>query len=316
MICLGIESTAHTFGAGIVDEKGKILANCLDSFRSRSSGIIPHQAAEHYQRIGKRIIHQTLQKAKISQKDLSLIGFSAGPGLPPCLLAGFKFASSLAKELNLPLVGINHCAAHLSIGKLLTKAEDPLYLYISGVNTQLIVEEKNRYKILGETLDLGLGNALDKFGREIGLGFPAGPEIEKLAKKGKLISLPYLVKGMDVSFSGLITYISGLYQKGYSKEDLSYSFQETAFAMVTEVAERALAYTEKEELLLVGGVAANQRLGEMLKTMAKERGARFSLCPLEYCGDNGAMIAWEAVLRFKTGNYLGEIKPYWRIDQV
>ncbi|MBI4983018.1 UGMP family protein, partial [Candidatus Woesearchaeota archaeon] len=162
---------------------------------------------------------------------------------------------------------------------------DPCYLYVSGVNTQIVVYDGGKYRVVGETLDIGLGNMLDKFGRLLGLGFPAGPQIEELAKKGKYVELPYVVKGMDTSFSGILTRVKQLYEKGISKEDLCYSVQETCFAMLTEVVERAIAHTEKKELLLVGGVGTNKRFCEMLEIMCQERGCKFYKVPLSLAGD-------------------------------
>ncbi|HHF42320.1 MAG TPA: UGMP family protein, partial [Candidatus Aminicenantes bacterium] len=205
--------------------------------------------------------------------------------------------------------------AHLSIGKKINNLEDPVYLYVSGVNTQAIVFDGGKYRVMGETLDIGLGNMLDKFGRLLGLGFPAGPKIEGLAKKGKYVELPYTVKGMDVSFSGILTKVKQLYEQGISKEDLCFSIQETCFAMMTEVSERALAHTGKKELLLVGGVGANKRFCEMLRIMCEERGAKFFKVPMELVKDNGAMIAWEGYLRKDEYGDVG-VKTFWRIDEV
>lgn len=252
-------------------------------------------------------------------KDIGLISFSASPGLSPPLVVGLKFARELAKQHNLPLVAVNHSVSHLTIGDLICGVKDPVYLYVSGPNTQVIAYAGKRYRIFGETLDLGLGNMLDKFAREIGLGFPGGPKIEKLAA-GKYIELPYSVKGMDVSFAGMLTKALRFFKEGSSKEDLCFSLQETAFAMLAEVAERAMAHTDKKELLLIGGVAANKRLAQMLDIMCKERGATFHAVPLEYSGDQGVMIAWQGILQFKAGNKVdpdkADINPYERIDEV
>ena len=168
---------------------------------------------------------------------------------------------------------------------------------------------------MGETLDIGLGNLLDKFGRVVGLGFPAGQKIEELAKKGKYVELPYTVKGMDMSFSGILTKVQQLHNKGISVEDLCFSLQETCFAMLAEVVERAMANTDKKELLLVGGVGANKRFCEMLDIMCKERGAVFFKVPIDLAGDQGAMIAWEGVLRRNESEDM-EINPHWRTDEV
>src|SRR5574341_350048 len=192
--CLGIESTAHTFGVGIVSFDGKIIANEKDTFTTTEGGLIPSDVAKHHEQLKDEILERALKSAKLTMKDVSLISFSASPGLPPCLLVGLKFAKELAKKHNLPLVGVNHSICHLTIGDLICKVKDPVYLYVSGPNTQVIAFAGGKYRIFGETLDVGLGNMLDKFARELGLGFPGGPKIELLAK-GKYVELPYGVKG-------------------------------------------------------------------------------------------------------------------------
>ena len=187
----------------------------------------------------------------------------------------------------------------------------------------LTLSSGNKYRIFGECLSIGIGNALDKFGREIGLGFPSGPKIEELAKKGKYVELPYVVKGMDVEYSGIITKAIQLYKQGVKKEDLCFSLQETMFAMLAEVSERALAHTDKNELLLIGGVAANKRLIEMLEIMCKERSCKFEVVPMRWSGDNASMIAWTGILDYKKNKKYYEnldikkiidINPKWRID--
>jgi len=315
MPLLGVESTAHTFGLGIVDNTGEILANVKDSFTSPDHGMIPPEIAEHHTAVAEKVLNQAFEEAKVQWKDIDLISYSAGPGLDPALWAGYNKAKEWANSHHKKLVGVNHCCAHLSIGKLWNKLKDPCYLYVSGVNTQIIVQEGGKYRILGETLDIGLGNMLDKFARELQLGFPGGPQIEQLAKKGKYVELPYVVKGMDVSFSGILTRVKQLLEKEISQEDLCFSVQETCFAMCTEVAERALAHSEKKELLLVGGVGANKRFCEMLNIMCRERGASFHLVPPDLATDNGAMIAWEGFLRKDELGDL-EVKPQWRTDEV
>jgi len=251
-------------------------------------------------------------------EDINLISYSHGPGLSPALIVGKDFAKSLALNYKKDIIGVNHCIAHLTIGNLVTSAKDPVYLYVSGVNTQVIALAGGKFRIFGETLDIGLGNALDKFGREAGLGFPAGPVIEKLALKGKYIELPYTVKGMDVSFAGLVTKTKQLLDSGISKEDLCFSMQETCFAMLAEVSERAMAHCDKNELLLIGGVGANKRLSSMLQKMCDEREAKFYVVPLEYAGDQAAMIAWQGILEFNAGRRDSKIDiyPYERVDDV
>jgi glycoprotease/Kae1 family metallohydrolase len=172
---------------------------------------------------------------------------------------------------------------------------------------------------MGETLDLALGNAIDMVAREFGLPSPGGPEIEKLALKGKYIPLPYVVKGCDLSFSGIVTKAIDLFKSGTRKEDIAYSLQEVCFSMIAEVTERVLAHTGKNEVLLVGGVAANKRLRKILSIMCEERGAKMYVVPKEYSGDNAVMIAWTGLLAYKSGwkpNFKDKILPKWRIDEV
>lgn len=318
MICLGIESTAHTFGVGIMDDKGNVLASEKAVYTTKEGGMIPDVVAGHSREHADEVLLKALKKANLAMDSMDLISYARGPGLSPCLLVGRNKAVELAKAYNKPLAGINHCVAHLTIGKLMTGTKDPVYLYVSGVNTQVIALEGKKYRIFGETLDLALGNAMDKLGRAIGLGFPAGPKIEELARKGKLVNLPYAVKGMDASFSGIVTKAEQLLKKGIPIEDICYSFQEVCFAMMIEVTERALAHTGKNEVVLIGGVAANKRFCEMLKIMCSERKADFEIVSMEYCSDNGAMIAWQGILeKDKTIKpEEADIKPYERTDEV
>ena len=315
MICLGLESTAHTIGFALITDKGKVLAENNKTFTTEQGGIIPTEAANHHKQHYKQLLNKTLKDAKLTFKDINLISFSQSPGLAPSLVVGKNIALDLSKKHKIKLVGVNHICAHLEIGKLLTKAKDPVFVFTSGANTQIIAHEE-KYRIFGEALSTGLGNALDKFGRIINLGFPAGPKIEQLAKKGKFVELPYVIKGMDVEFSGVLTRATQLYQKGISKEDLCYSIQETGFAMLTEVTERAIAHCNKKEVLLIGGVAANKRLCKMLNDMCKARKAKFYPCPIKYCGDNATMIAWQGILEKDKKQTDFDIKPRLRIDEI
>ncbi len=315
MNILGIESTAHTFGVGIINDRGQVLANEIDSFSSKEGGMIPDQVAEHHKDVAENVLNKALKKANTTWEQINFIAYSAGPGLDPALWAGYHKAKEWSKKYNKELKGINHCCAHLSIGKKINNLKDPVYLYVSGVNTQIVNYEDKKYRVMGETLDIGLGNMLDKLGRILNLGFPAGPKIEKIAKQGEYVKLPYVVKGMDTSFSGILSKTQQLFQKGEKKEDLCFSVQEICFAMLAEVSERALAHTGKNELLLVGGVGANKRFCEMLNIMCQERGAKFYKVPMDLAGDQGAMIAWEGFLRKdETGDI--QVNPHWRTDEV
>jgi N6-L-threonylcarbamoyladenine synthase/protein kinase Bud32 len=324
--CLGIESSADDFGVGIATFSGEILANKSDSYIPAEGGIHPREAARHHAEVADKVLSEALSKAGLKPRELSVIAFSQGPGLGPSLRTGATVARALASYLEVPLVGVNHSVAHIEIGKLKTGAHDPVTLYASGGNTMVTAFESGRYRVFGETLDIALGNCLDVFAREAGLkhkkGLPLGAAVEQLAAKGeKLVTLPYVVKGMDLSLSGLLTAATTALQKGDCKlEDVCYSLQENAFSMVTEVTERALAHTEKKEVLLTGGVAANKRLQSMLAIIAEEHDARFNVVPLEFATDNGAMIAWTGVLAFQHGlvTALDEsfVKLRWRVDKV
>jgi len=324
-ICLGIESTAHTFGIGIIKNR-KVVANVLDGYKTEKGGIIPTEAAKHHHNVRERILSTALENAGIQLGDVDLIAYSRGPGLAPCLHEGFRFAKELSLKTKKPIVGVNHCIAHLEIGKLLTKARDPVLLYASGANTQVIAYAAGKYRVFGETLDMGVGNFIDTFARSAGLGFPGGPRISELADSGKnLIEVPYVVKGMDVSFSGMLTNLEQKFKSGKHRiEDLAFSLQETAFPMLMEVSERAMAHLHKKELLLGGGVASNKRLQQMGTIMCKERKAKFFCPERQFLTDNGAMISWLGVLCKKNavkydkieGNPSVNIFPYERTDDV
>jgi len=320
MICLGIESTSHTFSVGIADDK-EILANESSVYIPKKGfGIIPKEAAQHHSENALETLRNALEKAKLKMDDIDIIAFSQGPGLPQCLRIGAVFARTIALKYNKPLISVNHCVAHIEIGKLTTESKDPVVLYLSGGNTQVIAFVENIYRVFGEAQDVPIGNALDMLARDLKLEMPGGPQIESLAKNGKYVELPYVVKGMELSFSGLVTEAVKKYNQGVKPEDIAYSFQETCFAMLTEVTERAIAHTDKEEVLLVGGVAANKRLQEMLSIMTEERGAKFFVVPQEYAGDNGSMIAWTGILAYQKGYKTtiedSHIKQKWRVDEV
>ncbi|MBI4177198.1 MAG: N(6)-L-threonylcarbamoyladenine synthase Kae1 [Candidatus Aenigmarchaeota archaeon] len=318
-ICLGIESTSHTFGVGIANNGGNILANEKDVFTPpKGSGIEPSKAARHHREIAEKVLENALKTANTKISDVDLISVAAGPGLAPCLLAGMEFAKKLATNNDKPLIPVNHAIAHIEIGKLTTNAKDPVCLYISGGNTQIVSLANKRYRVLGETLDIPIGNAQDFFARKTGLQFPGGPKLDEIAKRGRWTDLPYVVKGMDVSFTGIVT--AALKKiKTEKMEDVIFSLNEVMYSMLTEVTERALAHAGKNEILLIGGVASSQRFREMMAVMCEERGAKCFSVPKEYAGDCGANIAWTGLLfeKIRT-NKIGsvDIKPKWRVDEV
>lgn len=324
--CLGIESTADDFSVGILSFDGKVLANVTSTYISESGGIHPREAAQHHAKVIGKVLTEAFRKANIKPKDIDIVAFSQGPGMGPCLRTGATAARALASYLDVPLVGVNHLVAHIEIGKLTTGAKDPVALFVSGGNTIVSAFDAGRYRIFGETLDIAIGNCIDVFAREAGLrpkeGVPVAAIVEELASRGRiLISLPYTVKGMDLSFSGLLTAATQLlHERKYSLEDLCYSLQEVVFSMLTEVTERALAHTEKKEVLLTGGVAANKRLQSMLKIIATEHKASFCTVSKQFAMDNGAMIAWTGILAYQHGLRVpiekSFVKLKWRLDEV
>lgn len=302
MITLGIEGTAHTLGVGIVNSEGKVLSNVIDMYRPPEGGLHPREAANHHAEVVADVVMRSVKESGRTLNDVDLVSFSMGPGLGPCLRVAATAARSLSHRLDIPIVGVNHCIAHIEIGNVTTGCKDPVLLYASGGNTQIIAYSDKRYRIFGETQDVGIGNMLDKLGRELGLGFYAGPAIEKLAANGsKLLDLPYSVKGMDMSFSGMMTAALAHHEKGESLEDIAFSVQETAFGMLAEVTERAMAHIGKKEVLLGGGVAQNNRLKDMVRAMAEDRGAAMYCPDRRLCMDNGAMIAWLGHVMYDSG---------------
>ncbi len=320
MIVLGIEGTAHTVGASILDRE-RIYSSVSMTFRPEKGGINPREAAEfHFNNISS-IIHDAIRKSGIHEEKIGLVAFSRGPGLPPSLKITATAARAMAIRLNVPIVGVNHPLGHVEIGRRETGAADPVMLYVSGGNTQIIAHKNGYYRVFGETLDIGIGNMLDKLARYMDFPFPGGPKIEELALSGKkLLRLPYSVMGMDTAFSGMYTAAVNHLKAGETMEDISYSVQEHAFSMLVETLERAIFTTGKRSILLAGGVARNKNLRSKIEVMAKDAGIPVFETPDEYCMDNGAMIGQAGLL---TMEHVGpqkmedtRIDQFYRIDQV
>jgi len=308
---LGIEGTAWNLSAAVFDTD--LVSLVSRPYKPPHGGIHPREAAQHHASVMNEVISSVLTRPEL----ITAVAFSQGPGLGPCLRTVATAARSLSLSLKVPLVGVNHCVAHVEIGRFATGCKDPVVLYASGANTQVIGFLNGRYRIFGETLDIGIGNALDKFARSKRLPHPGGPAIEQRAATGRYTELPYTVKGMDLAFSGLM---SAAKESKAPIEDVCYSFQETAFAMCVEVTERAMSLSSKDEVLLVGGVGANRRLQEMLSIMCEDRGARCYVPEQKYLGDNGAMIAYTGKLMLESGHSLpiesSQINPSFRSDEV
>jgi N6-L-threonylcarbamoyladenine synthase len=322
MLCLGIESTAHTFGCAVVDGKGRILADARDAYRApEGKGIHPREASRHHIEVSADMLKQALESARVSMKDVGIVGYSAGPGLGPCLRVGAVVARTLAGYYKKPLVPVNHALGHIELGSMLTGAKDPLVLLVSGGHTMILAFSHGRWRVFGETLDITVGQLLDQFGRTMGFASPCGGRIEELAgQSSNFASLPYVVKGNDVSFSGLLTAAIRLAEKS-DIPSVCYSLQETSFAMLAEAVERALSFTGKKEMMIVGGVSANRRLAEMLASVCERQSSAFYACPIKFAGDNGAQIAWTALLDYAATKNRVAVKDAavtqsWRLDTV
>ncbi|SMH72356.1 KEOPS complex N(6)-L-threonylcarbamoyladenine synthase Kae1 [Candidatus Nitrosotalea okcheonensis] len=323
MLCLGIESTAHTFSCAIVERKGKqgkILSDVRKIYRPPAGeGIHPREASRHHAENSPEVLSECLKKANVKIDDIDMISYAAGPGLGPCLRIGAVVARSLSAYYGIPIYPVNHALGHIELGKMLTGAKDPLVLLVSGGHTMILAFLSKKWRVFGETLDITVGQLLDQIGRYAGFASPCGPKIEELASQStEYVPLPYVVKGNDVSFSGLLSATKRAIPRGI--EAACFSLQETAFSMMGEATERALSFTGKKELLVVGGVAANKRLSNILSSICARHDCKFFVAPKEYSGDCGSQISWIGLLESskKPGITIEDtfVKQSWRLDTV
>jgi N6-L-threonylcarbamoyladenine synthase len=343
VIALGIEGSANKIAVGIVTSEGKILSNPRKTYITPpGTGFVPKETADHHRENILSILKQALEEAKLTMEEIDVITYTKGPGMGSPLSIGCLVARTLSLMYKKPIIGVNHCVAHIEMGRLATGIDNPVVLYVSGGNTQVIAYSDQKYRIFGETIDIAVGNCLDRFARLLNISNDPAPgyNIEQLAKKGKkYVPMPYTVKGMDMSFSGLLSFCEDLVLSNpclkkelidnlntedddskkrkkllkrqivnknikdtdYTKEDLCYSLQETIFCMLTEVTERALSHIGAKDVLIVGGVGCNERLQEIVGIMLKERNGQIGKMDERYCIDNGAMIAYTGLLMYQNG---------------
>ncbi|TGO63945.1 hypothetical protein BOTNAR_0094g00220 [Botryotinia narcissicola] len=324
MIAIGLEGSANKLGVGIISHpsKGKpaeILSNIRHTFVSPpGEGFLPKDTAKHHRSWVVRLVKQAMAQAGVKVSDIDCICYTKGPGMGAPLQSVAIAARMLSLLWGKELVGVNHCVGHIEMGREITGAQNPVVLYVSGGNTQVIAYAEQRYRIFGEALDIAVGNCLDRFARTLEISNDPAPgyNIEQLAKKGKvLLDLPYAVKGMDCSFSGILASIDILAaelkanpeQKDpitgevINTSDLCFSLQETVFAMLVEITERAMAHVGSNQVLIVGGVGCNERLQEMMGLMARDRGGSVFATDERFCIDNGIMIAQAGLLAYETG---------------
>ncbi|KAL9976140.1 hypothetical protein ACROYT_G013396 [Oculina patagonica] len=308
-IAIGFEGSANKLGIGIVKD-GVVLSNVRTTYITPpGQGFLPRDTAKHHRENVIDILRRSLKEANVKPQEIDCVCYTKGPGMGAPLVSVAIVARTVAQLWKKPIVAVNHCIGHIEMGRLVTGAVNPTVLYVSGGNTQVIAYLQRRYRIFGETIDIAVGNCLDRFARVLKLSNDPSPgyNIEQMAKRGKkLIDLPYTVKGMDVSFSGILSYIESMAPKLLASgectpEDLCFSLQETVFAMLIETTERAMAHCGSNEVLIVGGVGCNKRLQEMMGIMAKERGAKLYATDERFCIDNGAMIAQAGWEMFRAG---------------
>ena len=317
MRVLGIEGTAWAASAALYDSRDGSVILESDPYTPDAGGIHPREAAEHMASAIPTVIQRVLDAGG---SDIDAVAFSQGPGLGPCLRIVATAARTLAQRESVPLVGVNHMIAHLEVGRTLGGFDDPICLNASGANAHVLGFHGDRYRVLGETMDTGVGNAIDKFTRHLGWSHPGGPRVEEKALDGDYLPLPYVVKGMDFSFAGITSAAIEAIERGESIADVCFALQETIFAMLTEVTERALSLTGRNEVVLGGGVGQNSRLQEMLSLMCAERGATIYVPPDEYLRDNAAMIAMLGETMHRAGDHLAledsAVRSKYRPDQV
>ncbi|GAA5841342.1 hypothetical protein JCM9279_000620 [Rhodotorula babjevae] len=404
LLALGLEGSANKLGVGLILHSPpanasstarrsptgdaatvSILSNIRHTYVTPpGEGFLPSDTARHHKRWISQVVAKALEQASKSMHDVDVVCFTKGPGMGAPLQTVALVARTLALMYNKPLVGVNHCVGHIETGRLITSSPSPIVLYVSGGNTQVIAYSQQCYRIFGETLDIAVGNCLDRFARIIGLSNDPSPgaNIEKEAKKGRrLLPIPYATKGMDIMLGGILhaaeaytrdprfrpsssssssTSAPGQPSKPVSQEerrrraagegpqaalqdiglsaarpaaaargglsaatpdevraarggdddedediitpaDLCFSLQETVFAMLVEITERAMAHAGGREVLIVGGVGCNARLQEMMEIMVQERGGSIFATDERFCIDNGIMIAHAGLLSYRMG---------------
>ncbi|CDK25205.1 unnamed protein product [Kuraishia capsulata CBS 1993] len=328
-LSIGLEGSANKLGVGIIrhplgnltpTNKAEVLANIRDTYITPpGEGFLPRDTARHHRNWVVRLIKRALHESGIRGTQVDVICFTQGPGMGAPLQSVVVAARTLSQMWEIPLVGVNHCVGHIEMGREITDSQNPVVLYVSGGNTQVIAYSRQRYRIFGETLDIAIGNCLDRFARTLKISNNPSPgyNIEQLAKKGKnFVDLPYTVKGMDLSMSGILEYIDNLANdlfKGKKNkilmassgqitvEDLCFSLQESLFAMLVEITERAMAHVNSNQVLIVGGVGSNVRLQEMMAIMVKDRNGSIYATDERFCIDNGIMIAHAGLLAYRMG---------------
>ena len=341
LITLGIESSCDETGIALYQMGRGLLAHALYTqvaMHSEYGGVVPELASRDHVRRVIPLVRQVLSKADVSLTQLSAIAYTQGPGLAGALLVGASVANALAYALAIPTIGIHHLEGHLLSPLLSDPAPDFPFvaLLVSGGHTQLMrVDGVGQYTLLGETLDDAAGEAFDKSAKLLGLGYPGGPALAKLAAQGRpgryKLPRPMLHSGdLEFSFSGLKTAVLTLVKQSgngdqnildeQTRADIAYAVQEAIVDVLAHKARAALTQTGLNQLVVAGGVGANQLLRSHLTESIGKRGGKVFYPDLEFCTDNGAMIAFAGALRLAQQqgkqNYRFDVKPRWNLAEI
>ncbi len=311
VLTLGIESSCDETSVAVVKNGRKILSNIIDTqipIHEKYGGVVPEIASRNHIEAISRVTKKALEEAKVDFKDIDAITPTYGPGLVGALLVGLSYAKALSFAINKPLVGVNHIQGHIAANYITYKELKPPFLCVmtSGGNTQLIhVKNYTEFEVLGKTRDDAIGEAFDKVARVVGLGYPGGPKVDKLAKEGdaNAIELPKThFDNLDFSFSGIKTAVINLHHKkpDINKADLCASFQKTVTETLLENAEEALKQTRLKTIALAGGVSANSYIRKEFLNLEKN-GIKVYMPDLKLCTDNAAMIASAGYYNFIEG---------------
>ncbi len=337
MLVLGIESSCDETGIALYDTENGLLAHTLYSqveMHAEYGGVVPELASRDHIRRVLPLTEIALNAAHKTLQDIDAIAYTQGPGLSGALLVGTSFAESLAFSLQIPTISVHHLEGHLLAPLLEDNPPDFPFvaLLVSGGHSQLMrVDAIGKYELLGDTLDDAAGEAFDKTAKLLGLGYPGGPALSKLAQTGKprfKLPRPLLNSGdLNFSFSGLKTSVLTLTNQhqpldNETKADIAYEFQEAVTDVLTTKCMHALRETGLDNLIVSGGVGANAKLREKLNTAAQRKLCRVSYPRLEFCTDNGAMIAFAGAMRLKAmqnggeKNYSFSVKPRWNLSEL
>ena len=339
MRILGIETSCDETGVAIYDEEKGLIANQLHTqiaLHADYGGVVPELASRDHIRKLAPLLQAALQEAHLTAKDIDGIAYTSGPGLVGALLVGSTVARSLAYAWNIPAIGVHHMEGHLLAPML---EENPPHfpfvaLLVSGGHTQLVrVDGVGRYELLGESIDDAAGEAFDKTAKLLGLDYPGGAALARLALKGtpNHFAFPRPMTdrpGLDFSFSGLKTFAANtlhqvMQEEGelteQSKADIAYAFQEAVVDTLAIKCKRALKQTGLKRLVIAGGVSANKQLRQTLAELMQQLGGEVFYPQPQFCTDNGAMIAYAGFLRLKQGQQQDlaiEVRPRWAMTEL